>query len=237
MSEHYRGYGHYWVYKSDTSGSKDTTEGTDQTLLWELFRAAGDGDVETVKRLIQQRVDVNCVGNFSATPLRNAASGGHVGVAELLLKAGAWMDKRDFVRDTPLHAAAEGGHVGVAELLLKTGARVDSKDVSLATPLHRAASGGHVGVVNLLLKAAAQVDSGDGLGATPLHFAAIGGHVGVAELLLKAGAPVDSKDRDFRTPKDIAESTDVPFEYSSARKARILDGRKKILQLFAMLVG
>ncbi|XP_066266390.1 ankyrin-1-like [Branchiostoma lanceolatum] len=99
-----------------------------------------------------------------------------------------------------------------------------------ATPLHKAASGGHVGVVELLLKAGAQVDSRDRDESTPLHKAASGGHVGVAELLLKAGAQVDSRDRNGETPEDIAARKDVP---SWRNKDYVLDGRKKILELFA----
>ncbi|XP_066271903.1 ankyrin-1-like [Branchiostoma lanceolatum] len=135
----------------------------------ELVFAADSGDVEKVARLLQQGVDVNCSRYI----------------------------------DTPLHYAASRGHVGVAELLLKAGAQVDSRDGSEDTPLHLAASGGHVGVV---------------------------------ELLLKAGAQVDSRDRGDRTPKDMVESTDVPW-YSLPVKQRILEGRKKILEIFATVMA
>ncbi|XP_078695128.1 p53-induced death domain-containing protein 1-like [Branchiostoma floridae x Branchiostoma belcheri] len=98
------------------------------------------------------------------------------------------------------------------------------------TPLHKAVSEGHVGVAELLLKAGAQVDRRDWNGDSPLHRAASGGHVGVAELLLKARAQVDSRDLDGWTPADIAASRDVPLLYN---KNRVLEGRKKIRELFA----
>ncbi|XP_066274066.1 ankyrin-1-like [Branchiostoma lanceolatum] len=137
-------------------------------------------------------------------PLHQAATRGHVGVAELLIKAGAQVDIRDEFGRAPLHMAAVGGHVGVAELLLKAGAQVDSRDEGGSVPLHWAASGGHVGVAELLLKAGAQVDSRDETGGVPLHKAATKGHVGVAELLLKAGAQVDSRDGAGNTPLSLA---------------------------------
>ncbi|XP_035693851.1 ankyrin-3-like [Branchiostoma floridae] len=144
------------------SNFKEETE--DEHLEGELWLAAGVGDMQNVTRLIQQGVDVNYKGYLDTTPLHSAASGGHVGVAKVLLKAGA------------------------------------------------------------------QVESTDGSGKTPLHNAATWGHVGVAEFLLKYGARVDSTDRHGETPEDIAASKDVPYGHD---KDRILEGRKRILELFA----
>ncbi|KAI8515166.1 positive regulation of extrinsic apoptotic signaling pathway via death domain receptors protein [Branchiostoma belcheri] len=176
-------------------------------LELELLIAADKGDEEKVTALIRQGVDVNCQDwVLEDTPLHNAASGGHVGVAELLLKAGAQVDSRDQFGNSPLHHAASGGHVGVAELLLKAGAQVDSRDSFGKTPLHKAASGAHLGVVELLLKAGAQVDSRAEFAVTLLHSAASGGHVGVVELLLKAGAQVDSRDPFGNSPLHRAAS-------------------------------
>ncbi|KAI8513979.1 positive regulation of extrinsic apoptotic signaling pathway via death domain receptors protein [Branchiostoma belcheri] len=196
----------------------------------DLYVVAGRGNKEKVKRLIQQGVDVNCAGFNGDTPLHCAATRGHVGVAELLLNARARVNSRNQFKESPLHCAATGGHVGVAELLLKAGAQVDSRDQDENTPLHCAALEGHLGFAELLLKAGAQVDSRMRLFDTPLHKAASRGHVGVAELLLKAGAQADSRDDSGRTPENIAASTHVQF----GPKVRILEGRKKVLDLFAV---
>ncbi|XP_019624948.1 PREDICTED: ankyrin repeat and protein kinase domain-containing protein 1-like [Branchiostoma belcheri] len=171
----------------------------------ELLTAVEEADVEAVTELLQQGVDVN-FGWFQNTPLHEAGKRGHVGVAELLLKAGAQVDSKDGLENTPLHNAALGGHVGVAELLFTIGAQVDSRDrVRFGnSPLHCAASGGHVGVAELLLKAGAQVDIRNEFGNTPLHKSAEEGVVGVAELLLKAGAQVDSRGDFENTPLHYA---------------------------------
>ncbi|XP_019644941.1 PREDICTED: ankyrin-2-like [Branchiostoma belcheri] len=102
--------------------------------------------------------------------------------------------------------------------------------LKLEEELFIAADGGDEEKVTELLRQGVDVNCTD-LGLyTPLHCAASGGHVGVAKLLLKAGAQVDSRDRFGETPKDIAASTDVsPWQ----NKDRILERRKKILELFA----
>ncbi|KAI8515131.1 positive regulation of extrinsic apoptotic signaling pathway via death domain receptors protein [Branchiostoma belcheri] len=195
-----------------------------------LHKAALRGHVGVAEFLLKAGAQVDSRDRSGDSPLHKAASGGHVGVAELLLKAGAQVDSRDVDKDTSLHCAALRGHVGIVELLLKAGAQVDSRDQDDDTPLHNAATVGHVGVVELLLKAGAQVDSRNRKEDKPLHHAADRGHVGVAELLLKAGAQVDSRNERGETPEDIATSTDVPPWYD---KDRVLEGRKKILELFA----
>ncbi|CAH1249820.1 ANKRD1 [Branchiostoma lanceolatum] len=226
-----------WEVREPYEGLETGKRASVSRRTLELWNAAGEGDTDRVKQLLAQGVNPNAAGGwYGPTALHNAADKGHVGVAELLLKAGAQVDSRDLIEATPLHWAAEEGHVGVAELLLKAGAQVDSWDRVEATPLHKAADKGHVGVAELLLKAGAQVDSRDLNEVTPLHKAASEGHVGVAELLLKAGAQVDSRGWDGKTPKDIAESQIVHLKHfwmDDGHRIPVLDGRKKILELFA----
>ncbi|KAI8495177.1 positive regulation of extrinsic apoptotic signaling pathway via death domain receptors protein [Branchiostoma belcheri] len=192
----------------------------------ELLTAVEEGDVETVTELLQHGIDVN-FGWFQNTPLHEAGKRGHVGVAELLLKAGAQVDSRDGLENTPLHNAALGGHVGVAELLFKIGAQVDSRDRFGNSPLHCAASGGHVGVAELLLKAGAQVDSRNEFGNTPLHKSAEEGVVGVAELLLKAGAQVDSRGDFENTPLHYAAEGHIGVAELLLKAGAQVDSRNK----------
>jgi ankyrin repeat protein len=60
-----------------------------------FVQAASTGDTATLKRLISQGGDPDSTDYTSVTALHAAASNGHIKIVELLLKAGAKVDKRD----------------------------------------------------------------------------------------------------------------------------------------------
>eukprot|EP00438_Fugacium_kawagutii_P021996 Skav217024 [mRNA] locus=scaffold1803:300256:303259:- [translate_table: standard] len=72
--------------------------------------------------------------------------GGHVGAAEVLLKAKADPNVRAEDGSTPLHGAAERGHVQVVELLLASSVNWQSAASGGRTPLHVAAERGFADV-------------------------------------------------------------------------------------------
>lgn len=86
------------------------------------------------------------------TPLHLCAQEDRVGVAQLLLKAGAIKDTPTKAGYTPLHIACHYGHVNMVRLLIEQGAEVNPVTTAGYTPLHQAAQQGHVLVINLLLK-------------------------------------------------------------------------------------
>ncbi|XP_035692616.1 ankyrin-1-like [Branchiostoma floridae] len=134
------------------------------------------------------------------TPLRNAVSGGHVGIVELLLKAGSKVNSSDEVGDTALHNSASTGRLNIADLLLTFKANVDSRNELQDTPLTKACEGGHIGIVEILLNAGAKVNHVNLDKDTPLHKATSGGHDGVVELLLHDNAQLNSTNKNGETP-------------------------------------
>ena len=103
----------------------------------------------------------------AAAPLTQAAWGGHVGMARLLLDAGAQVNQRDFIANyTPLHwaASSERSSPALVELLLARGADVNAEggqpvDNFLGatfTPLALARKRGDTPIVHALLKAGAK---------------------------------------------------------------------------------
>lgn len=195
-----------------------------------LQEAAAEGDVETVKSMIAQGVDVDSrEDGFRKTALHRAAMSGHKDIAKLLIDAGARLDAKSG-GSTPLHYAVEYGHEDVVRLLLDHGADVSVKDkwgqgrtplmkairskdkeiVELLqakvaeTSIHGAASLGVLAKVKAFLESGVDVNAKDNQGMTPLHLAAQGGHKEVMELLISKGADVNAKNSEGKTPEDIA---------------------------------
>ena len=140
-----------------------------------------------------------------------ASLGGHVGVARLLLDAGADRNLANSNGDTALKLASVGGHVGVARLLLDDGPYIVNSygDTTLMaasatghvevapllygdTALMAASAKGNVEVARLLLDAGADSNLANSHGRTALNLAFVGGHVQVKRLLLEASTGKNS---------------------------------------------
>lgn len=92
--------------------------------------------VAVVGLLIQHGANVNGQsGPEKTTPLHMAARRGHVGIAEVLLEAGAEIEGKDSKGETPLRRAVNCGQVGMVRLLLSHGADPLSRDKQGRTPL------------------------------------------------------------------------------------------------------
>ena len=72
-----------------------------------LEKAAGDGDLDTIRRLLDAGVDVNVVGPDHNTPLIRAVFKNRLEAAQLLLDRGAQVDKPRLSR-LGLYAAVSG---------------------------------------------------------------------------------------------------------------------------------
>jgi len=136
----------------------------------DIHKAARDGDVATVKALLEANPNlVNAKGSNDKTPLHYAAAAGHADVVALLLAYKADVHARDYsevdwddtdaegrpahVPDkTPLHIAAEEGQKDIVELLLANKANVNAVDDRIETPRLAADRTGHKDVAKLLRK-------------------------------------------------------------------------------------
>jgi len=174
------------------------------------------GDMDKVKNLIKDGIDVNAKHPFGGTLLHEAARQGHTEIARLLITSGAEVDAR-YIGATPLFEASDRGHVDVAELLIADGADINARDSYGSTPLQAAASQGHTDIVKMLLSKGADVKTRtDGnFNFTPLHSAALAGHKTIVEMLISTGADVNARtSNNHETPlllaltlchKDVAE--------------------------------
>lgn len=145
-----------------------------------LMAAVTEGDVDTVRQLVIEGVEVDEV-----FPIVNGFNDGH----------------------TPLLVASRDGHTDIARLLLESGADVNATEPTFgAVPLHKAVYNGHVDLtgliagwpgVNLNFQGATN-------GYTPLHDAIWHGYEQCCDVLLDSGATVALRGHDGKTPLDLA---------------------------------
>jgi ankyrin repeat protein len=118
-----------------------------------LVRAAGDGDLELVRELLDARVSLESTNEYGDTPLQKAAEKGQLAVVDTLLKAGARLHVGS---STALYPAVKGGNLEIVKRLIDAGA--DVKEETAYTLLWAAGSGDEQ-MVEALLQAGADVNA------------------------------------------------------------------------------
>ena len=175
--------------------------------LMPLHEAARKGDVEEVKRLLDNGADV-WAQDMGTTALYWAAFD-HVEVVKVLLEHGANVWAKGTDGWTALHNAAFRGRGDIVTVLLEHGADVGARDEDGKTALFYAAQNGNVDVVKVLVEHGADVEAKDKDGWTALHRAAWKGRGAVVKVLLEHGADVWARDKEGRTPRDVAYREDM----------------------------
>jgi ankyrin repeat protein len=182
----------------------------------ELVAAAGAGEFDTVKTLLQQGVSPNSRSEYQDTSALTAAvRGSHTVIVRLLIQTGADVNyQNEFNRSTALMFVK---NPRIAALLIHAGAEVNVFDNWGMSPLNWAATDAGIEVTQVLLEAGAgttpeinrlmlaasrgstdelrrlleqgtDINTPDRVGWTPLSVAAEIGHADMARLLLEAGA-------------------------------------------------
>jgi ankyrin repeat protein len=193
-----------------------------KTINRAFFSACVGGQTETMKLLLQNGADVNCIGDeLGETPLMAAAQMGHEEALKMLLEQGAYPNIKQKEGKTALSIALEYQQPAIAALLQQNGAKAsvldaassgdiesvrtrlssDSQTLSLRdatgySSLYHAAEAGHSEVAAVLLAAGADPNDftgNNGWGYSPLLIAARNGHADVVELLLEHGADANAK--------------------------------------------
>ena len=173
-----------------------------------LLVAAGNGNLDCVKILLQYEADIESQGRFflfksvypdvSTTPMIAAAGNGHVHVLRCLVENGADVNGTSDDAFTALMIASYFGQLDAVNFLIKHGAGVHHKDNLGYTALHHAVTHdlGSCELLSCLIKSGANVNARANDNRTPLMIASENNHLNAVIFLTDHGANIDLQDRE-----------------------------------------
>ncbi len=95
-----------------------TTGNMANGILMPLHKAVSDGDIEQVKKLIEDGADINAQNDLGRTPIYYAIERNHIDLVKLLISKNADVNAKDLYDNTSLHFAARRGSRELTELLI-----------------------------------------------------------------------------------------------------------------------
>lgn len=199
-----------------------------------VARAAKNGDLAAVKKLIIAHADVNVADNDGSTALLYAAYESDLDMARALLAAGAKTNVANHYGVTPLLQASRTGDTVIMDALLKAGANPSMAHSEGETPLMAAAKSGHVDAVRLLLANKVNVNAADAYqDETALMWAAAEGNADVVSVLLEAGADPNHKAHVNALPAARGGNADHPTGGFTALMYAARNGDDEVLRRLA----
>jgi ankyrin repeat protein len=158
-----------------------------------LIDAAKKADVETVRRLLQGKIDVNAAEPDGATALHWASYRDDLTIARMLIRAGANVNAANDLGATPIWMASVNGSSAMVRLLLESGANPNAALLRGETAVMAAARSGNADLVQQLLARGANANARAARGQTPLMWAAAQKHSAVVSVLIAHGADVHAR--------------------------------------------
>lgn len=134
-----------------------------------VLQASHFGHPQVLRMLLQHPKGARLVekANYNnTTPLMRACQEGHYQNVQLLLAAGANVNRRNRAHLTALLLASQRGHARICKLLLKHQAELDARTPNHSTGLALACKRGHVDVVKVLVTAGCELSFKDPQGRT-----------------------------------------------------------------------
>src|SRR5215831_19349210 len=169
-----------------------------------LAEAAMRRDVAAVRKLIDEKVDVNAPGADGTPALHWLVRVDNFEDARRLIRAGADASKPNRYGVTPMQLACANGNAQMIALLLEAGADANVVDKQGETALMTAARVGSVDSIKTLLDHGATVDARDpAFQQTALMIAVRENHPDVVTFLVERGAQVNVQTRTGDAPNWI----------------------------------
>ncbi|KAI2725698.1 hypothetical protein CBS147354_4458 [Penicillium roqueforti] len=179
----------------------DLTAWDQLKLSEELIKAAGEGDYNNTKALLEKIRDPNQSDKSGWSALHHAVWYGQTKVAKLLVKR-LNPQQQTASGEEPLHLAADRGNEELMRILLARSTPNLKREDGL-NALHLAAMNNVTGIVDELLQKW-DINATGVKKQTALHMASFRGHEDVVHVLTKQNAKHDLKDCDQETALSLA---------------------------------
>nr|XP_012609141.1 putative ankyrin repeat domain-containing protein 19 isoform X2 [Microcebus murinus] len=161
-----------------------------------IHRAACQGDVEKVKRLLSEEPWILNDKDFvRRTALHLACANGHAEVVRLLVDNKCQLNRHDNKKRTALIKAVQCQEEECVTVLLEDGADPNVHDLYGNTALHYAAYHQNIAIAEKLLSHGAFIDPKNKSHLTPLLLAVSEKREEMVEFLVKAGANINAVDK------------------------------------------
>ncbi|MDQ0976559.1 ankyrin repeat protein [Neobacillus niacini] len=183
----------------------------DINMIEKLFHAAKDKDSETVRRLIEEGVDINTQDSQGRTATMISTYNNDIETAKILIDAGADVNIQDELENNPFLYAGAEGYIEILKLTIKAGADPSITNRYGGTALIPASEHGYVDVIKeLLTNTDMDINHINDLGWTALLEAIILNNGDekqqqTVQLLIDHGADVNIADHNNVTPLQHAQ--------------------------------
>ena len=162
----------------------------------ELIKAAKSRNIETVRALLNQEVDIDAPQADGATALHWAVYWDETEMVELLLGANSDVNAQNELGATPLWLACTEGRSRMVKRLLRSGADPNIALRMGETPLMAASRAGNAEAVAALLAGGADAHASEpSRGQTALMWAVAELHPKVVQVLIDYGADIEARSK------------------------------------------
>ena len=151
----------------------------------DIFEAASLGEVDLVKKHIENGAVLDQFAADGFTTLGLACFFGREAVVDLLLASGAdpQLSANNDFKVAPIHSATAISNIAIVQKLITAGADINQKQQGGVTPLHSAAHNGSAEIFNLLLDNGADHLAKLENGSSILKMAEENGHSDIIKIL------------------------------------------------------
>ena len=187
-----------------------------------LVEAAKNSDKETVRALLQKKVDVNVTEADGTSALHWASYRDDLDSADLLIRAGAKVNAVTDLGVTPLWTASQNGSEAMVKRLLTAGANPNLALLAGETPVMVASRSGYPAVVEQLLAKGANPNARGTRGQTALMWAVAQQHPDVVKVLIAHGADIKARSNTEHQVQAVTPhgylpyNRDIPFGNDTA---------------------